>query len=358
MLGCFGAPIVSAKLTSAPTQPRADAAKVAPPLTSPLTPPSLGGRTPGGTPGGSSFGGLTFNLGGIKISQYNRYIWFFILTIPQFQFLYKRTKTNTKKIEIVSNIKIQYIQSDSQTSSSTMTSTTATATASIKTYRHEFSKEFMAELSRFSKVHQYDDRHAYKSEWQKWANKEDIAQAMEVEKRRLHENGYIGDIDDKMFKAGRYYFRKKTPVIVGGGGGDASTPISATDLPETPETPTATTPAAATERRSYITMSKQCIRLMDNHIHEAAAASAASASSSPFKPAICYNHFYETKMATDEMTKEIGNIIEKYEKTPGAMSNLTADELTEEIMDKIKKTYKNRYYKYISTTRNNNNNNI
>jgi hypothetical protein len=99
---------------------------------------------------------------------------------------------------------------------------------------------------------------------------------------------------------------------------------------------------------------------MDDHIHEAAAASSSSSPSSPsspFKPSVCYNHFYETKMATDEMTKEIGNIIEKYEKTPGAMSNLTADELTEEIMDKIKKTYKNRYYKYISTTRNNNSNN-
>jgi hypothetical protein len=244
-----------------------------------------------------------------------------------------------------------------------MTSTTAATTASIKTYRHEFSKEFMAELSRFSKVHQYDDRHAYKSEWQTWANKEDIAQAMEVEKRRLQGKGYTGDIDDKMFKAGRYYFRKKTTTEplntinttteFGDGGGDASTPISATDLPETPETPETPTAPAATERRSYITMSKQCIRLMDDHIHKAA-----ESPSSPFKPSVCYNHFYETKMATDEMTKEIGNIIEKYEKTPGAMSNLTADELTEEIMDKIKKTYKNRYYKYISTTRNNNNNNI
>jgi hypothetical protein len=94
---------------------------------------------------------------------------------------------------------------------------------------------------------------------------------------------------------------------------------------------------------------------MDDHIHEAANASSTTASpSTPFKPSACYSDFYETKMASDEMTKEIGNIVEKYEKTPGAMSNLTADQLTEEIMDKIKKTYKNRYYKYISSTRNNN----
>ena len=57
-------------------------------------------------------------------------------------------------------------------------------------------------------------------------------------------------------------------------------------------------------------------------------------------------------MTTPEMSKEIENIIEKYEKT---MLNITEAELTEEITDKIKKTYKNRYYKYVSTNRNNNN---
>lgn len=237
------------------------------------------------------------------------------------------------------------------------------SSSAIKTYRHEFSKEFMAELSRFSKVHQYDDRHAYKSEWQKWINQEEIAQAMDIEKRRLQENGYIGDIDDKMFKAGRYYFRKKTTTA---SINTPSSPPSATDLPETP-TATVIAPAAPAatatviagiERRNYITMSKQCIRLMDDHIHKAAANTSTTASpSTPFKPSVCYSDFYETKMASDEMTKEIEHIVEKYEKTPGAMSNFTADELTQEIMDKIKKTYKNRYYKYISSTRINNNNN-
>jgi hypothetical protein len=40
-------------------------------------------------------------------------------------------------------------------------------------------------------------------------------------------------------------------------------------------------------------------------------------------------------MTSDEMTKEIGHVIEKYEKTPGAMSNITPEELSEQIMDKI-----------------------
>jgi hypothetical protein len=225
--------------------------------------------------------------------------------------------------------------------------TTSNASSAIKTYRHEFSKVFMDHLSRFSKVHQYDDRHAYKSEWQKWSKQDDIAEMIEIEKRRLEENGYIGDIDDKMFKAGRYYFRKKTMMSSETTPKTPMTP-TATPAPATAITPTpAITTAAPTQRRTYITMSKQSIRLMDDHIRNSAN------SSTQFKPSECYNDFYQTMMTTPEMSKEIENIIEKYEKT---MSNITEAELTEEITDKIKKTYKNRYYKYVSTNRNNSNN--
>ena len=237
-----------------------------------------------------------------------------------------------------------------------MPATTATATATatgIKTYRHEFSKGFMVELSRFSKVHQYDDRQTYKSEWQKWTSQDEIAEAMEVERRRLQENGYTGDIDDKMFKAGRYYFRKKTSTVVAD---QTITTVTTTDdnnIATDPPSPAATPSPATAQRRTYITMSKKCIRLMDEHIQRAASppATAAATPAAVFKPSVCYDDFYQTQMATAAMTTEIGNIIEKYEKTPGAMSNQTADELTEEIMDKIKKTYKNRYYKYISSMR-------
>jgi hypothetical protein len=220
----------------------------------------------------------------------------------------------------------------------TTTNTTATtASTGIKTYRHEFSKDFMAELSRFSKVHQYDDRQTYKSEWQKWTSQDEIAEAMEVERRRLQENGYTGDIDDKMFKAGRYYFRKKTSTVV-------DQTINA--VTHTTDNNNATDPPspapAATTRRTYITMSKQCIRLMDEHIQRAAAppASATPAPTAVFKPSVCYDDFYQTQMTTDAMTTEIGNIIDKYEKTPGAMTNTTPEELTNQIMDKIKKTCK------------------
>ena len=259
----------------------------------------------------------------------------------------------------------------------TSSMTTSSINNNIKTYRHEFSKEFMADLSTFAKVHQFDDRHAYKSEWAKWTQQDNIAQAMDVEKRRLEENGYKGDIQDKMFKAGRYYFRKKTAATAA-----TAEELSVPDLPthtaaeelSVPDlpTPTATsglsseasavggrtppglsseasavigrTPPTATARRPYITMSKNSIKMMDEHIRNASASS-----TEEFKPSSCYSDFYQTKMTSDEMTKEIGYVIEKYEKTPGAMSNITPEELTDQIMDKIKKTYKNRYYKYTSS---------
>ena len=207
----------------------------------------------------------------------------------------------------------------------------------IKTYRHEFSKEFMAELSCFSKVHQYDDRHTYKSEWTKWTQQEAIAQAIDMEKRRLQENGYIGDIDDKMFKAGRYYFRKKTTVT--------EDVVADDNNEEEDEEPSAKDGKKQQGgRRPYITMSKAAIRMMDEHITNRQTATAAAGT--VFKPSSCYDDFYQTKMSSPEMTKEIEAIIEKYEKN--ATTPVSPDEMTNEIIDKIKKTYKNRYYKFVS----------
>lgn len=218
----------------------------------------------------------------------------------------------------------------------------------IKTYRHEFGKEFMVRLSAFSKVHQYDDRHTYKSEWVKWTKQEEITEAIDAEKRRLSENGYTGDIDDKMFKAGRYYFRKKMSAAASAEVVTPMTPMTPM-TPKTPTTATATSPAPSQQqqqqqsRRPYITMSKQAIGMMDNHIKNMH-----STQSSTFKPSSCYDNFYQTKMSSPEMTSEIEKIIDKYQQVIDT-SRTSPDEITTEIIDKIKKTYKNRYYKFVSS---------
>jgi ribosomal protein L17 len=100
-------------------------------------------------------------------------------------------------------------------------------------------------------------------------------------------------------------------------------------------------------------MSKDAIRLMDDHIANMHNASTNTTATEVFKPSICYENFYQTKMSSNEMTKEIEKIIEKYETASAAAAgsareNISPDELTNEIIDKIKKTYKNRYYKFAS----------
>jgi len=227
---------------------------------------------------------------------------------------------------------------------------TSASENNIKTYRFEFSKLFINELSRFSKVHQYDERHTYKKEWSTWKSDAGIAEIMEMEKRRLEENGYIGNIEDKMFKSGRYYFRKKTattPTTVIEKDDETPTATPTASDPQTPKTPSA---SSAKIRKPYITMSKQCIRMMDAHI-------TTHSTTTKFKPSSCYDDFYNKEMTSPKMAAEIEKIIEKYDNVRRNRQPLnvtatsqTVEEITNEIMDKIKKTYKNRYYRFVNNT--------
>ena len=251
----------------------------------------------------------------------------------------------------------------------------------IKTFRFEFSRDFIDELSRFSKVHQYDERRAYKEAWQKWKSNEEIDALISFEIRRLENLGYKGDIEDKMFKSGRYYFRKKLLKDTSANnnnyiGNDdncddekeenttakttaASTAASTTTTASITTASTTATHEKAkketTQRRPYITMSKSCIRMMDRHIEECS-------KKTGFKPSTSYDSFYHEKMTTTQMMEEIENIVGKYEKT--LENNATAtkmmtkakisnnndmlEAIMQDIMDKIKKTFKNRYYRFVN----------
>ena len=264
----------------------------------------------------------------------------------------------------------------------------------IRTFRFEFSKQFIDELSRFSKVHQYDERRAYKEAWARWKSNTEITDIISVEVRRLESIGYMGDIEDKMFKSGRYYFRKKSIKQTKTNNNQNIEEMKSEtenidididiekdhhqnheddddhqnqdddDHIDYVSQDTDTTPLSSRstknnenatktkqERRPYITMSKSCIRLMDDHIK--------SCSSQPdFKPSTSYDNFYNEKMSTPQMMDEIKVIVGKYEKTSqktGSTSTSTAppipiplETIIQEIMDKVKKTYKNRYYRFAS----------
>ena len=79
----------------------------------------------------------------------------------------------------------------------------------IKTNRYTYSEEVVEQLSSFAKVHEYDDRKEFKEAWQKWMEEPDVKNLIGSEVARLTVNGLTGDVLDRMYKSARYYYRKK-----------------------------------------------------------------------------------------------------------------------------------------------------
>lgn len=159
-------------------------------------------------------------------------------------------------------------------------------------YRFKFTEDFMEELYKFSKIHQYDERKDFKEAWKLWT--EENQDIIDEETTRLTNLGYAGDIIDKMFKSARYYFRKKSP--------EKKEPR---------------------QRRQYISVNRELLDAMDNHIEE-------NIYNVDYQPKTGFISFCK---ANEEILKEsISKIFEQGVKD----SSL--------IEDKIKKTYKNRYF--------------
>jgi hypothetical protein len=76
--------------------------------------------------------------------------------------------------------------------------------------RFEFSNAMIESTMTFTEVHRYDDRKTYKEAWAQWLAHDEIAAMIKSEVARLRDLGYKGDVADKLFKSGRYYFRQKT----------------------------------------------------------------------------------------------------------------------------------------------------
>ena len=74
-------------------------------------------------------------------------------------------------------------------------------------YRYNFSEEITHRILCFSKLYQYDERNDYKEKWEIWC--EENNELILKETDRLNKLGYEGEVLDKMYKASRYYFRKK-----------------------------------------------------------------------------------------------------------------------------------------------------
>ena len=160
---------------------------------------------------------------------------------------------------------------------------------SIAIYRYKFTEEFIEYLYNFSKIHQYDDRKDFKEAWIKWTEEHD--DIVNMENRRLTNLGYDGNVLDKMFKSARYYFKNKSPEK------------------KEPK-----------ERRQYISVNRELLNAMDMHIKE-------NMTDKEYKPKLGFSSFCEKN--TDLLNETI--------------SKLSVND-AELISDKIKKTYKNRYF--------------
>lgn len=165
----------------------------------------------------------------------------------------------------------------------------------VNIYRYKFTDEFMEELYKFAKIHQYDHRKDFKEAWEIWVD--DNKEIVDEESRRLINLGYDGDVVDKMFKSTRYYFRKKN-----------------------------THKKEPTKRRDYVGSQKELLEAMENHI---------KSYTNEFKPSDGFKEFCQTHK--DLVKDQIARLIRAGIKD------------SDVIKEKIKKTYKNRYFLMIKS---------
>ena len=162
----------------------------------------------------------------------------------------------------------------------------------INTYRYKFDDDIVCMMQSFSKIHANDDRETFKEAFDDW--KKTHHSVLTKESERLAECGFTGDMYKKMYHSIRYYYRKKSNKK-----------------------------EDVKKRRAYISINKEFLELMDDHIHSLYRMN-------PIKPAQAYSEFkekYSEQLGTECMLIQQKNDISKSD--------------TEQ---KIKKTYKNRYF--------------
>jgi hypothetical protein len=77
----------------------------------------------------------------------------------------------------------------------------------VKILRFKLSDIVMEKINEFAIKHKTSHRKVYKEEWNKWL--EINKQMVEEEIKRTNDLGYKECVKEKMFNAGRYYFRKR-----------------------------------------------------------------------------------------------------------------------------------------------------
>ena len=163
-------------------------------------------------------------------------------------------------------------------------------------YRFKFSAECQLALEIFANTHRYDEISNFREKWEDWYSAN--ANIIDVEEARLKALGCDKDIKDKMYKSVRYYFKNKS-----------------------------TEKTKPKKRKTYVSLSKDLLDDISRHISEIAFVE-------NMKPAYGYNNFlgnsrYNTHLRSEEQRLQCDC----------NMGELEAE-------NKIKKTYKNRFFIY------------
>lgn len=186
----------------------------------------------------------------------------------------------------------------------------------IKTNRYTYSEEVVEQLSSFAKVHEYDGRKEFKEAWQKWMEEPDIKNLIVTEVSRLTVNGLTGDILDRMYKSARYYYRKK-------GGGEAVT--------------------EPTVRKEYEGLPRTVLKTIDDYIYSEINRNIVETEKGG-------NHIITITAAKSFTTycklhyDVISDLLPPMNNDEEDKVNTNMREELKKVTDRLKKTYKNRFY--------------
>ena len=193
-------------------------------------------------------------------------------------------------------------------------------------------------------MHRYDDRKTYKEAWTAWLLMEDTATIFNAEVARLTNLGYKGDVADKLFKSGRYYFRGATSAI-----GTSRTPNDANGVrrgvgpkalnalnqgslhADTKPLGVRDVPIALVAPRKYVLLTHALLDAMDDHIERGLQHDDAYTPASGFAD-FCKLNPESYRSAYRSEVNRLSEIMPKGD---------TGDA----VHDKLKKTYKNRYFR-------------
>jgi len=183
----------------------------------------------------------------------------------------------------------------------------------LQTYRYTFTPEVTEQLSIFAQVHQHDERKQFKEAWKNWIEEDEIKPMVLAEVDRLQQLGFDGDVIDKMFKSVRYYYRKKSNE-----------------------------PTVQPQRKIYESMPQTVLKQIDEHIQKQITEHVLGkqqvddniVSISRISPAKGFDNY------CNEFKTDILQLLQEQNQDNEPITNA----LVEDMITRLKKTYKNRFY--------------